>query len=118
MGNAALSASCPGRLARASKGQLSAQLHNIFEHTKHTLQDLRAPMESVVTAARQNPVGLGKETLHAGASATRQAAGVFFSEIGKHLQGAGDHVVADALGGGVREAPPELAAGPPAQQPD
>jgi ElaB/YqjD/DUF883 family membrane-anchored ribosome-binding protein len=79
-----------GRLARGCGGQLSSQFQTILDHTKTTLQSLRAPLESVVKAAWQNPVGLGKETLHAGASATRQAAGVFFSEIGRHLQSAGD----------------------------
>jgi hypothetical protein len=80
------------RLAKGVTGQVSSQFKSLLEHTKTTLQDLRSPMESVVTAARQNPIGLGKETIHAGAAATRQAAGVFFSEIGKHLQGAGDRL--------------------------
>jgi hypothetical protein len=80
------------RLAKGVTGQISSQFKTLLDHTKTTLQDLRSPMESVVNAARQNPVGLGKQTIHAGAAATRQAAGVFFSEIGKHLQGAGDRL--------------------------
>lgn len=88
------------RLAQGCKGHLSSQLQTIFEHTKSTLQGLRTPLESVVTAAMKNPVGLGKETLQAGAAATREAAGVLFSELGRHLQSAGDRMRQPAGGGG------------------
>jgi hypothetical protein len=89
-----------GRLARGCGGQLSSQLKTFFEHTKTTLQGLRAPLESVVNAARKDPVGLGKDTLHAGAAATREAAGAFFSEIGRHLQSAGERMRQPGSGGG------------------
>lgn len=90
-----------GRLARSCGGQLSSQLQTLLDHTKSTLQNLRAPLESVITAARQDPAGLGKQTLHAGAAATRQAAGVFFSEIGRHLQSAGERIRQPGGGGGA-----------------
>jgi hypothetical protein len=89
-----------GRLARSCGGQVSSQLKTLLEHTKSTLQSLRGPLETVVTAARKDPVGLGKETLHAGAAATRQAAGVFFTELGKHLQSAGDRMRQSGKDGG------------------
>ncbi len=89
-----------GRLARGCGGQLSSQFKTFLEHTKTTLQNLRGPLETVITAAKQNPVGLGKETLQAGAAATKQAAGVFFSEIGRHLQSAGDRMRQPGSGSG------------------
>ncbi len=88
-----------GRLAQGCKGQLSSQFQTILEHTKTTLQGLRAPLESVVSSALKNPVGLGKETIQAGAAATREAAGVFFSEIGRHLQSAGERMRQTGGGG-------------------
>ena len=89
-----------GRLAKGCGGQISSQLKTVLDHTKSALQNLRGPLETVITAAKNNPVGLGKETLKAGAAATKQAAGVFFSEIGRHLQNAGDRMRQPGGGGG------------------
>jgi hypothetical protein len=77
-----------GAMAKLS-GHASGQLHSLVEHAKQTFQNARPSVEAAVTAALQDPVKLGRESVQAGASAARQAAGVLFSELGARLQGGG-----------------------------
>lgn len=71
-------------------GHLSQQARTVSEHAKQTLLDVWPSLESALSAATHDPVKLGRESLKAGTSAAQQAAGVLFSELGKHLQKAGE----------------------------
>ena len=71
-------------------GHLGQQVRTMSEHALKALQSVRPSLESAITAAANNPVKLGRESVHAGTSAVQQAAGVLFSELGKHLQSVGD----------------------------
>lgn len=71
-------------------GHMAQQGRTIGDHAKQTLQHVWPSLESALAAAAHHPVQLGKESLHAGASAAQQAAGVLFSELGKRLQETGD----------------------------
>jgi hypothetical protein len=68
-------------------GHASDQVRSLVEHAKQTLQAARPSLEAAVAEALKNPVQLGRESVQAGASAAREAAGVLFSEIGRRLQG-------------------------------
>jgi hypothetical protein len=73
--------------------QISAQSLSLADHAGHTLGSVRPAIDAAIKAACDDPSALGKETLQAGASATRQAAGVLFSELGKRLERAGDQLL-------------------------
>lgn len=71
-------------------GHVSDQAHTVGGHAMQTFQNVWPSVEAAITAALHEPVKLGREAIHAGASAAQQAAGVLFTELGKHLQNAGD----------------------------
>ncbi len=71
-------------------GHGSQQVSTVTAHAKQTLLNVWPSLESAITAAVQNPVTLGRESVQAGTAAAQQAAGVLFSELGKRLQQAGD----------------------------
>ena len=71
-------------------GHVAHQVRTVSEHAKQTLLSVWPSLESAITAAAHDPVKLGRESLKAGTSAAQQAAGVLFSELGKHLQSAGE----------------------------
>lgn len=71
-------------------GHGSQQVRTVSEHAKQTLQSVWPSLQSAIAAIVHDPVKLGRESLQAGTSAAQQAAGVLFSELGKHLQHAGD----------------------------
>jgi len=62
------------------------------EHMERTYQRIRPSLESALSAAKEQPLALGKETLQAGFSAGTQAAGTLFSEVGKRLQRIGQRL--------------------------
>ena len=70
-------------------GHVTEQAKSLASHAKHALEDMKPALDAAITSAKQDPVKLGKETVQAGASAARQAAGVLFSELGTLLQSAG-----------------------------
>jgi hypothetical protein len=72
--------------------QISEQSRSLADHAGHTLNSARPAIEAAIKAACEDPSGLGKEALQAGAAATRHAAGVLFSELGKRLEQAGEHL--------------------------
>ena len=72
--------------------QLAAQLRGVADHAGQTFASARPSFEAALKAAREHPVALGKEALQAGAGATREAAGVLFTELGKRLEQAGEHL--------------------------
>ncbi|MFZ4764260.1 MAG: DUF6781 family protein [Roseimicrobium sp.] len=70
-------------------GHVANQAKSLTDHAGKALQDMRPAIDSAIASAKQDPVKLGAETVHAGASAAREAAGVLFSELGGLLQSAG-----------------------------
>lgn len=72
--------------------QISQQGRALADHAGHTLTSARPAIEAAIKAACEDPAALGKEALQAGAAATRHAAGVLFSELGKRLEQAGEHL--------------------------
>ena len=68
--------------ASATGSHLKAQAQAFGEHAQTALQNVRPALESAVNAALEHPARLGSETLHAGSTAARQAAGVLFTELG------------------------------------
>lgn len=71
-------------------GHASGQVHSLVDHAKQTLQAARPSLEAAVAEALKNPAQLSRESVQAGASAAREAAGVLFAEIGRRLRsGAG-----------------------------
>ncbi len=77
-----------GAMSKIS-GHASGQVRSLVEHAKQTFQNARPSVEAAVSAALHDPVKLGRESVQAGTSAARQAAGVLFSELGTRLQGGG-----------------------------
>ncbi len=77
-------------VASAFGGHVKEQARTLAQHARQTVESALPPLESALHAAQQEPVKLGKETLNAGAGAVRQAAGVLFAELGRHLQKAGE----------------------------
>jgi ElaB/YqjD/DUF883 family membrane-anchored ribosome-binding protein len=75
---------------QAVGGHAKEQAQALGEHAKQTLQTAWPSLESALHSAAQEPVKLGSEAVKAGTAATRQAAGVLFSELGRYLQQAGD----------------------------
>jgi uncharacterized protein YukE len=73
-------------------GHVSEQARTIGGHALQTFQSAWPSVEAAIVTAVQSPVQIGKEAVHAGASAAQQAAGVLFTELGKHLQSAGDRL--------------------------
>ena len=71
-------------------GHVSGQAQALSGHAAQTLQSVWPSVESAISTAIHDPVKLGREAVHAGASAAQQAAGVLFTELGRHLQHAGD----------------------------
>jgi hypothetical protein len=71
-------------------GHVTGQIRTISEHAKQTLLHVWPPLETALKEALHDPVKLGRESVQVGASVAQQAAGVLFSELGKHLQHAGD----------------------------
>lgn len=65
----------------------TGQVRSFVEHAKQTFQSTRPSLEAALDESLKNPVQLGRESVQAGASAARQAAGVLFSELGRRLQG-------------------------------
>lgn len=70
-------------------GHVTDQAKSLANHAMQVLRDMKPALESAIESAKQDPVKLGKETVHAGASAAREAAGVLFTEVGALLQSAG-----------------------------
>ena len=78
--------------AEATGGHLKEQAKSLGEHAQTTLQNLRPGLESALHAAMDDPAKLGRETVQAGATAVRQAAGVLFSQLGKSLGQLGERL--------------------------
>jgi hypothetical protein len=72
--------------------QLAAQLRDLAGHAGRALEQARPAFESAARAAREHPGSLGREALQAGAGAAREAAGILFSELGKRIEQAGQHL--------------------------
>ena len=68
-------------------GHASGQVQSLVEHAKQTVQARGRRSTRPSAEALKNPVKLGRESVQAGASAAREAAGVLFTEIGRRLQG-------------------------------
>jgi hypothetical protein len=71
-------------------GHVTEQVRTIGEHAKQTFLHVWSPLEKALNDALHDPVKLGRESVQVGASVAQQAAGVLFSELGKHLQHAGE----------------------------
>jgi len=69
--------------------ELAGQLHNLSEHASRALDSAKPKFEAAARAAAEHPLQAGKEAVHAGAGAARQAAGVLFSELGSRLEKTG-----------------------------
>jgi ElaB/YqjD/DUF883 family membrane-anchored ribosome-binding protein len=69
--------------------EASSELGGLREHAEHVLNRIKPSLQSAIDAARQDPIGLGKESLGAGLAATRHATGSLFTAMGKLLQEAG-----------------------------
>lgn len=72
--------------------QFTEQLRGFADHAGHAFDSARPSFQAALKAAVDHPVTLGKEALHASVGATREAIGVLFSELGKHLEKAGDYL--------------------------
>lgn len=70
-------------------GHASGQIQSLVEHARQTLHSAGPSIDAAVATALRNPAQLGRESVQAGASAARQAAGVLFTELGRRLQGGG-----------------------------
>lgn len=70
-------------------GEASGQARAFVDHARQTWQTTRPALQAAVDEALKHPAQLGRETVQAGTSAARQAAGVLFSELGRRLQGTG-----------------------------
>jgi len=81
-----------GHATKKLGGQVADQFHNLTEHASRTLDHARPAFESAIRAAAENPAQVGKEAVCAGAGAAREAAGILFSELGKRLDQAGQHL--------------------------
>lgn len=75
--------------ASSATGHVSEQVKALANHAKLALNDMKPALDAVISSATQDPLRLGKETLHAGTAAAREAAGVLATEIGALLQSAG-----------------------------
>lgn len=84
--------SAVGDATKAVGGQLADQLHLLSEHASRTLDQAKPAIESAIHAAAEHPVQFGKEAAKAGVGAARNATGVLFSELGKRLDQAGQHL--------------------------
>ncbi len=67
----------------------AAQLGALREHATATVQRIQPGLEAAVSAAQQHPLQLGKESVGAGLTLSRQALGALFDTIGRGLQEAG-----------------------------
>jgi hypothetical protein len=76
--------------ASALSGHVKDQAKTVADHAKQALHDAWPPVEAALSAAQRDPAKLGNETLQAGTSAVRQAAGVLFQELSNYLQKAGE----------------------------
>jgi uncharacterized protein YukE len=72
--------------------EIEAQLRGVAGHAAQTFTSARPAFEAALKAACEHPAALGKEAFQAGAGATREAAGVLFTELGKRLEQAGEHL--------------------------
>jgi hypothetical protein len=69
--------------------ELAGQLHNLSEHASRAVDSAKPKFEAAARAAAGHPLQAGKEAVHAGAGAARQAAGVLFTELGSRLEKTG-----------------------------
>lgn len=76
-------------LARVG-GHTAGQAQSLVAHARQTLRSLTPVLESAVKTALDDPAGLGRESVRAGAASIRQAAGALFTELGRRLQQAED----------------------------
>lgn len=68
---------------------VTEQAKSLAGHAGRALQDMRPALDAAIHSVKQDPVKLGRETVHAGAAAAREAAGILFTELGTLLQSAG-----------------------------
>ena len=69
--------------------EASSEVAGLKDHAEVVLNRIRPSLQSALEALKQDPVGLGKESLDAGIAATRHAAGSLFAAMGKLIQEAG-----------------------------
>jgi hypothetical protein len=85
--------------AESTSDHLKTQARSLGEHAQTALENLRPTLDATLHAAIDDPAKLGQDTLHAGSSAVRQAAGVLFTELGHYF-----HKMGDKLRGGSSDA--------------
>lgn len=75
--------------AARTKTEAAAGLSGLREHAEHARERMMPAFKSALDALRQDPIGLGKESVQAGLAASQHAAGSLFSSMGRLLQEAG-----------------------------
>ena len=78
-----------GSAATRAGGHVAAQAAQLRSHATIALARARPAFEAVIDAARQDPAGLARQSLTAGAAATRGALGALFTALGARLQSLG-----------------------------
>lgn len=91
-----------GSAATRAGGHVAAQAAQLRAHATIALGRARPAFEAVIDAARQDPAGLARQTLTAGAAATRGALGALFTALGARLQSLGGRIAP-----GDRAGPPD-----------
>jgi hypothetical protein len=78
-----------GDAAQKVGGHVASQAGNLREHARRTVDRVKPSLESAISAARKDPIGLGKAGLGAGARVTKHASGALFETIGRLMQDVG-----------------------------
>jgi type VI protein secretion system component VasK len=76
-----------GQALRQGLGALRSEAAEAAQHAERTFAGLRPQLDRVLAAAKQDPAGLARGAVEAGAHATRQGAGAFFESLGRLLKG-------------------------------
>jgi hypothetical protein len=80
--------------ASRTKSEASAGLSGLVDHAGNARDQVLPALKSALDAFRQDPIGLGKESVQAGVAASQHAAGTLFSAMGRLLQEAGQKLTA------------------------
>jgi len=80
------------RSLKALGSQASTQSSALSEHARNTFRQVRSHLHDAASAATQNLGALPGEALQAGTAAARQAAGTFFTLVGRHMKEAGERM--------------------------
>lgn len=81
--------------ATRAGGHAAAQAAELRAHAVIALRRAQPAFEAAIDAARQDPTGLARQTLAAGAGATRGALGALFTALGAKLQSLGGRLAPD-----------------------